>query len=220
MRKASKEFRSKSQRVRSKSKNKWREVFISIGTGNSIFEPNSAQYRVEFAVQITDSQGNGVEGVTVQVGILSDAYYKGFWFFDVPAGAWLQNVTAGPCADEDSNRNGVLDFFPNVPIDEDANFSGRIEAGNVATVVAQSSGSGTFVTDAAGFGIVDVIYPQDHARWVAVTLEAKTSVQGTEFASASSFTLTINGDDVDDENESPPGAISPFGQSGSCLDTQ
>ena len=136
-----------------------REVFISIGTGNSIFEPNTAQYRVEFAIQITDSQGNGVEGVTVQAGILSDEYYKGFWFFDALAGAWFQNVTAGPCADEDGNRNGVLDVFPNVPVDEDTNLSGRIEAGNIATVAAQSTGTGTFITDAAGFGIVDVFYP-------------------------------------------------------------
>ena len=190
-----------------------REVFISIGTGNSIFEPNSAQYRVEFAIQVTDSQGNGVEGVTVQAGILSENYWKGFWFFDLLAGAWFQNVTAGPCADEDVNRNGVLDAG------EDTNLSGRIEAGNVATAVAQSTGTGTFVTDAAGFGIVDVFYPQDHARWVEVTLEATTSVQGTEFASASRFVLPINGDDVDEENEAPPGVISPFGQSGSCLDT-
>jgi hypothetical protein len=197
-----------------------RELFISIGTGNTIFEPNSAQYRVEFAVQITDSQGNGVEGVTVQAGILSNAYYKGFWFYDVVASGWFQNVTAGPCADEDTNRNGVLDYFPNVPVDEDANLSGRIEAGNIATAASQSTGNGTFTTDAAGFGIVDVFYPQDHARWVGVTLEATTSVQGTEFAEASTFILPISGDDVSDEDQAPPGVISPFGQSNSCLDTQ
>jgi hypothetical protein len=191
-----------------------RELFISIGTGNSIFEPNSAAYRVEFAVLVTDSQGNGVEGVTVQAGILSNAYYKGFWSYDAVASAWVQSVTAGPCIDEDiNNRNGVLD--PG----EDLNGSGRIEAGNIATVVSQSSGSGTFTTDAAGFGILDVLYPQEHARWVAVTLEATTSVQGTEFAKASNFLLPINSDDVDDENENPPGQVSPFGSSGTCLDT-
>jgi len=200
-----------------------REVFISIGTGNSIFEPNSAQYRVEFAVQITDAQGNGVPGVTVQAGILSNAYFKGFWFYDVLAAAWFQNVTAGPCADEDVNRNGVLDD-PNPavtgePGEEDANGSGRIEAGNIATVVSQSSGSGTFTTDAGGFGILDVLYPQDHAQWVHVTLEATTSVQGTEFAEASNFLLPISGDDVDDAAQAPPGVISPFGQSGLCTDT-
>jgi protocatechuate 3,4-dioxygenase beta subunit len=191
-----------------------RELFISIGTGNSIFEPNSAQYRIEFAIQVTDSQGNGVEGVTVQAGILSDAYFKGFWFYDALASQWVQNVTAGPCIDEDiNNRNGVLD--PG----EDLNGSGRIEAGNIATVVSQVSGGGTFTTDVGGFGIVDVIYPQEHARWVNVTLEATTSVQGTEFAKASNFVLPINGDDVDDENEVPPGQVSPFGQSATCLDT-
>ncbi len=199
-----------------------RELFISIGTGNSIFEPNTAQYRKEFVVQITDSQGNGVEGVTVQAGILSNSYFKGFWFFDILLGAWVQNVTAGPCADEDANRNGVLDVFPTVPMDEDANMSGRIEAGNIATVAAQGGNGGTFITDAAGFGIVDVFYPQDHAQWVHVTLEATTSVQGTEFAESSNFVLPISGEDVDDENESPPGVISPFGSGGlapTCLDT-
>jgi len=190
-----------------------RELFISIGTGNSIFEPNTAQYRVEFAIQVSDSQGNGVEGVAVQTGILSNNYYKGFWFYDALASAWVQNLTAGPCADEDVNRNGVLDAG------EDFNNSGRIEAGNIATVVAQNGSGGNFVTDAAGFGIVDVIYAQDHARWVEVTLEATTSVQGTEFAKASNFVLPINGDDVDSENEAPPGVISPFGSSASCADT-
>jgi len=193
-----------------------RELFLSIGTGNSIFEPNTAQYRVEFAIQVSDSQGNGVEGVTVQAGILSNSYAKGFWFYDALQSAWVQNITAGPCADEDVNRNGVLDAG------EDFNSSGRIEAGNIATVAAQNGNGGTFISDASGFGIVDVIYPQDHARWVEVTLEATTSVQGTEFAEASNFILPINGDDVSNENQNPPGFISPFGSGGiapTCADT-
>ena len=190
-----------------------RELFISIGTGNSIFEPNTAQYRVEFVVQVSDSQGNGVEGVNVQVGILSDYYYKGFWTYDQVASAWVQILRAGPCADEDVNRNGVLDAG------EDFNGSGRVEAGNVAAAVPQTGSNGTFVTDTGGFGIVDVFYAQDHARWVQTTIEATTSVQGTEFAKASSFILPINGDDVDDENTVPPGVNSPFGVSTNCADT-
>lgn len=190
-----------------------RELFISIGTGNSIFEPNTAQYRVEFVVQVSDSQGNGVEGVNVQVGILSDYYYKGFWTYDQVASAWVQILRAGPCADEDVNRNGVLDAG------EDFNGSGRVEAGNVAAAVPQTGSNGTFVTDTGGFGIVDVFYAQDHARWVQTTIEATTSVQGTEFAKASSFVLPINGDDVDDENTVPPGVNSPFGVSTNCADT-
>ncbi len=194
-----------------------RELFLSIGTGNEIFEPNSAQYRKEFVVQVTDSQGNGVEGVTVQVGLLSDRYFKGFWtYVDDPVNAWVQTVNA-QCIDEDSvpptDRNGILD--PG----EDLNGSMRIEAGNIATAVAQNGVGGTFTSDGGGFGIIDVFYPQEFARWVEATLEATTSVQGTEFAEASQFILPISADDVSSELVEPPGVTSPFGVSLSCLDT-
>jgi hypothetical protein len=192
-----------------------RELFISIGTGNTIFEPNSAQYRKEFVVQVTDSQGNGVSGVPVQVGILSQQYYKGFWQLNAtPPPVWSRIQTVvDPCPDEDVNRNGVLDG------NEDRNLSGRIEAGNVATAVAQGGTGGSFTTDAGGFGVIDVLYPQEFATWVDVTLEATATVQGTESAKASNFRLPINAEDTDDENESPPGVVSPFGRSATCNDT-
>ncbi|HZX22802.1 MAG TPA: Ig-like domain-containing protein [Woeseiaceae bacterium] len=190
------------------------EVFITLGTGNEINEPNQAQYRKEYAVQVTDSQGAGVEGVTVQMRVQSDFYYKGFWFYDNVASQWVQDVTTpGGCEDEDENRNGVLD--PS----EDDNGNGTLEAGNVATVAAQSTGSGTFTTDANGFGIVDVIYPQEFARWVDVTLTAQATVQGTETTETSKFRLPIAASDVTDQNTNPPGNPSPFGQSNSCADT-
>lgn len=189
-----------------------RELFISIGTGNTIFEPNSAQYRKEFVVQVSDSQGNGVEGVTVQSGILSDFYYKGYHTYVDPR--WVPVYSAaGPCADEDVNRNGVLD--PG----EDFNNSGRIEAGNIASVVAQSGTGGTFTTDSGGFGIIDVYYPQEFAYWVDVTLTATTSVQGTEFAESSKFRLPGSAEDFSDEDTDPPGNPSPFGQSDTCANT-
>lgn len=191
-----------------------RELFISIGTGNEIFEPNSAQYRKEYVVQVTDSQGNGVEDVTVSVDILSEAYYKGDWVLNsLATPPWQRNQTAGPCADEDVNRNGVLD--PG----EDFNNSGRIEAGNIATAAPQGGSGGTFQTDVNGFGIIDVFYPQEFATWVDVVLEASTSVQGTEFAEASNFRLPISGEDISDANQEPPGNPSPFGNSDTCADT-
>lgn len=214
------------------------ELFISIGTGNEIFEPNSAQYRKEWVVQVTDSQGNGVEGAAVSLNILSERYSKGFWFFPLGGTAWAQQVEA-TCQDEDTDRDGVLDDAEDglvncngildpgedlnsngiLDFGEDANGSCRIEAGNVATVVDQASGTGTVTTDANGFGIVDVFYAQEFARWVEVTLEAKTSVQGTEFAESTTFFLDIAASDVNNEDITPPGVISPFGQSNNCADT-
>ena len=173
-----------------------RELFISIGTGNEIFEPNSAQYRKEFAVQVTDADGNGVDGVNVQMSILSQQYHKGIWSRP-PTGPWI-NQTFVTCDDEDVNRNGVLD--PG----EDVNLSGQIEAGNIATVSPNN-----VTTDANGFALVDVTYPQEFAFWVTVRLEARTSVQGTEFAEGSTFVLPILADDVAND-QTPPGVVSPF----------
>lgn len=192
-----------------------RELFISIGTGNTVFEPNSAQYRQEYVVAITDSQGNGVENVDVQTGVLSETYWKGHWDNVIsPLIPWVRVPTTIPgCDDEDDNRNGVLD--PG----EDDNLSGRIEAGNVATVVAQGGSAGNFTTNAGGFGIIDIFYAQEFAGWVKVTLEATTSVQGTEFAKSSTFILVGSAEDFDDKTDAPPGVFSPFGTGGSCLNT-
>ncbi|MBT8131150.1 MAG: hypothetical protein KJO35_02685, partial [Gammaproteobacteria bacterium] len=184
-----------------------REVFITIGTGNEIAEPNQAQYQIQFAVQVTDSQGNGVSGVGVVLSLLSEAYAKGNW--QLPAdGPWMQNITIA-CADEDVNRNGILD----ADAGEDFNSSGQIEAGNVAAVVP-----GSVTTDASGFALVDVIYPQEFARWVNVVLEAQTSVQGTESSARSRFVLPIAASDVA-RDTNPPGNPSPFGQIGDCAST-
>ncbi len=174
-----------------------REVFITIGTGNEIEEPNQAQYEIQFAVQVTDSQGNGVAGVTVVLSLLSEQYSKGRWVLPL-TGPWQQDIKA-TCNDEDVNRNGILD--PS----EDFNMSGKIEAGNVAAVVP-----GTVTTDADGFALVDVVYPQQFARWVQVVLEAQTSVQGTESSSNARFVLPIAASDVTRETN-PPGNPSPFG---------
>lgn len=214
------------------------ELFISIGTGNEIFEPNSAQYRKEWIIQVTDSQGNGVEGAAVSLNVLSEQYAKGFWFYPLGGQQWAQQVDV-VCQDEDTDRDGVLDdaedglvncngvLDPGEDLNnngildrgEDFNGSCRIEAGNIATVVDQASGTGTVTTDANGFGIVDVFYAQEFARWVQVTLEAKTSVQGTEFAESTTFFLDIAASDINNEQVTPPGVTSPFGLSTSCADT-
>jgi hypothetical protein len=112
------------------------------------------------------------------------------------------------CADEDFNRNGVLD--PG----EDANASGKIEAGNIA-LVSPSSVS----TDANGFALVSVYYPQEYAYYLQVTLQAQAQVQGTAFSASSTFLLAGIATDFNDLTNSPPGPVSPFGKSNVCTDT-
>ncbi len=55
-----------------------REVFIVIGTGNEIDRAEHlAQYHIEYIVQVTDSNGNGVANVRFRFASCLDAYFKG-----------------------------------------------------------------------------------------------------------------------------------------------
>jgi hypothetical protein len=180
-------------------------LFISLGTGNTIEEPNPAQYRLPFAVQVTDANGNGVAGVNLTMSVLSIRYLKGQRAWN--GSSWLGyagGTPTGICPDEDVNRNGVLDVTPTST--EDANSSGRLEAGNVALVTPSS-----VTTDATGVALIGVVYPQEHAYWLEVTLEARAGVAGTETARATTFLLPGAANDFNREDNAPPGPISPFG---------
>jgi hypothetical protein len=187
-----------------------KEVFISMGTGNDIDEPTLASYRIQFVVFVTDASGNAVSGVPLTMRLLSTRYYKGRRVVPLGAPAWVTQYTiVGGCLDEDrQNHNGVLD--PG----EDFNNSGQLEAGNVATVTPSN-----VVTGTDGSVLVNVTYPQDHAQYVDVQLEASTLVQGTEFSRSSFFNLPIKASDMTNTSASPPGPFSPYGTGTSCADT-
>jgi hypothetical protein len=184
-----------------------RQVFLSIGTGNEIAEPNTAQYKVEYIVQVTDSSGNGVASVPVSLTVLSQTYFKGNRIAaPLPATGWSTSYSVpGGCLDEDVNRNGQLDPA------EDFNASGRLDAGNIATVLPANA-----TTDADGFVLVSVYYPQEYAYYLTVSLSASTTVQGTEYVRSSTFVLTGLSTDFNDATKAPPGPVSPFGTANIC----
>lgn len=184
-----------------------REVFISLGTGNEVEEPNTAQYRLEYVVQVTDASGNGVKDVPISMRILSTRYHKGARVkATAPATGWDTALSAS-CSDEDVNRNGTLDAG------EDNNGSGRIEAGNIATVTSADK------TDADGMVLVYVSYPQEYAYYLDVELSASARVQGSEYVRSLNFRVPGSAPDFASANVSPPGPSSPFGVSATCSDT-
>lgn len=190
-----------------------RQVFVSFGTGNSIEEPNQAQYRTQWAVQVTDSQGNGVSGADVQLSILSRRYWDGVRKWNGKIWETVIGTEALPtagCPDEDVNHNGVLD--PG----EDLNANGKIEAGNIATVVPDTGTASTATTDKNGFALFWVYYPQQYAYWLEVSLTAKLTVQGTEFSETTVFIPDGVSTDFSQETVTPPGVVSPFGSDGVC----
>lgn len=178
-------------------------VSISLGTGNTIEEPNVATYKRVYAVSVLDSSGNAVPGVAVTMSMLSLTYNKGYR--TPTATGWTTTVTA-TCGDEDANRNFVLD--PG----EDFNGDGKLTVGPIASV------TGSVTTDSKGQATVDVIYPQEWAYYLRVRLAAKTTVQGTEFARSVDFTLDGTATDFNDPKVAPPGMESPAGIAAVCTD--
>lgn len=199
---------------------------ISLGTGNDLFEIGTATFAKEWTIFVLDANGNAVENKGVQVSIRSVNYKKGVLGV-VSAGGdefWAK-VAEAVCPDEDADLNGILDPA------EDLNTSGQLEAGNIALVApvpasadpddpcsdAGAQGqSATVTTNGVGQARVCVFYPQSFNLWLDARIQAKASVQGTEFAKSQTFELEALAADINNTNASPPGVISPFGPDADC----
>ncbi len=84
---------------------------ISLGTGNSILEPNQTTYQLPYAVIVTDSLGNPAPPETqfrLSVRVLN--YAKGIHVFGNPNPVWAPVYSTTPaCRNEDIDLDGVLD---------------------------------------------------------------------------------------------------------------
>jgi uncharacterized repeat protein (TIGR01451 family) len=193
-------------------------LFITLGTGNKLTNPNETAYQMPWDVQVTDAAGQPAPPNTVfRLQVISKAYQKGAFLsvnclppwvpsYTIPAPSLRASFGAG-CPNEDINGNGILD--PG----EDADNSGGLDPGNVVSVPA------TLPLDVDGKAQFNLTYPQDHAFWVQVTLRAIASVAGTESVKETSFVLPGLADDYSDCDVSPPGQISPYGTGSSCAST-
>jgi hypothetical protein len=213
-------------------------VFLSLGTGNKISAilPTDTQYELPYTVQAVDSSGNGVNGVTVTFSVVSLGYGKGtlgwngkIWLpgggiattfsadgnFATDHAIGIASVIAGldACNTEDPNNDGIEDDDYNA--DKGTKQPGQpiIFPGQV---VSTDVGSG--VTANGGTAAVNLIYPKDHADWVAVRLTATATVQGSQSSTSVDFWLPGAAADYNQQNVSPPGPVSPYGQANTCSD--
>lgn len=190
-----------------------RELFVSLGTGNEIIEFDSETYNKKYSVFVTDVDSTPQEGVSLKVSAIPHNYKKGQWVKVFQDGNFLQWAAAvsATCANEDTNKDGILD------VGEDINGDGILTPGNIVAA------AGDLVTDENGQATIDILYPQSYAQWSDIDLIVTATVTGTESHEQTRFTLTVNSNDVNKEDVNPPvqgiGLDSPFGSSASCSST-
>jgi hypothetical protein len=217
-------------------------VFLSLGTGNTISSLNATQYSMPYTVQAVDSAGNPVSGITVTFTVNSVGYIKGCRLWNLvgtcggnnPAasgtGAWeVASDTAGEeqadgaatyvssdfgyildggdgCASMDPDNNGILEDDYNPP--NKVIWPGQVVSTDVGSGVTATNGTAT----------VNLIYPKDHAGYVAAELTATATVQGTASSTFQTFWLPVLAADVSSPTLEPPGPFSPYGMGALCSD--
>jgi Bacterial Ig-like domain (group 1) len=192
-------------------------VFLSLGTGNTV-DPSfsTTQYRLTYSVQAIDNAGHGIDNVGITFVVTSLGYIKGarVWggtSWDVapstvhgdPFDYSLQGVDG--CRNEDVNSNGILDAG------EDYNVNLKLDPGLVASTDVSSA-----TTANGGSASVKLIYPRDHADYVAVRLTAISTVSGTESSTSTDFWLPALAADVNTQTTAPVGPASPYGIANTC----
>lgn len=205
-----------------------REVFIALGTGNSIIDLDETTYNKQYSVFVTDIDSNPIKDVELTVSAIPKTYYKGSWeriYEGSEFKTWKAVrviVSSDPipvrslvekfaCLNEDINLNGILDAG------EDTNGDGLLTPGNVVNIAGST---GSIVTDEQGRAILDILYAQSFGHWIDLDLIVSAKVNGTESYTIATFTLPVNANDLNDEDVTPPTSsietIAPFGQAGSC----
>lgn len=218
-------------------------VFLSLGTGNTVIAyvpPNSpagtpsVQYELPYSVQAVDNAGHGVNNVPISFTVTSLAYLKGFMVWNganwqaAPSTSQPTTTSVGPppviapstdpdaylvtgiagCASEDVNNNGILTTGPG---GNDYNSNGKLDPGLVAATDIPNA-----TTSNGGSVSLNLIYPKDHAYWVAIRLTATATVAGTQSSTSADFWLPGAAIDYGTKTTAPPGPNSPYGQAPTC----
>jgi hypothetical protein len=173
---------------------------VTIGSNGLIVIPTAnLTYQRKFVILVVDASGRAKANVDIVPSVDIIRYWKGF--YDNP-GAWTENENIGGCANEDGNRNGVLESV------EDINHSKSIEPRKSDVAI---SIEGTGKTDSAGTATVVIEYPQNVASWAQIKiLVSATGVSGTEGRATWTEVLPVPSAALTSKS-SPPFVASPYG---------
>lgn len=185
---------------------------VTIGTNATIIV-GTLTYTKQFNVSVVDSSGAAMAGVNVVASVDLPFYRKGS--YAAGTGGWgktggLPTGDNAICANEDGNRNGVLEAG------EDVNVNGALEPRKADVRVRLLSSK----TDASGSAVLEVTYDQDHGSWVdAVITVSASGIAGTEGRAVYNLSpVPVDAAQVRNTSATPAFVRSPYGTSASCLD--
>ncbi|MDN4501192.1 Ig-like domain-containing protein [Alteromonadaceae bacterium BrNp21-10] len=193
---------------------------LSFGTGSTIQIPEDkpSSYIKEFAVYVSDSDGNAVNNVNLTVSLSPEKFVddgefrKGYWQWNPTIEIWEAIVTAH-CVTEDQNDNGLRDG-EGTPMDEDINQDGDLTPGIVGVIRFKNGSSST---DISGSATLEWEYPKEFAVWTDMVITVLGSSTGSESQETQKYTLPIAAIDINTQAIPPP--ANPYGSGPNCTDT-
>lgn len=181
---------------------------VSIGT-NELIIVNELTYAKKYIVSVVDSAGRAKADVDLVVSLDLTNYRKGF--YTLVGDAWTKvGGDAAVCANEDTNRNGVLE------VGEDLDNDARLDPGKSDVSVSLLHAK----TRADGTAELQILYAKSFGSWVDAKITvAASGVAGTEGrAIAVVAPVPVDTASIKNKDVAPAYQVSPYGVVGDCAD--
>ena len=159
-------------------------------------------YGLPITVLVTDNNGNPIPGQKVNLGIYPTQFRTGYWqeTTDVEGKKTYVPIVTGVFANEDVNRNGILD-----PGEDSVIANNMLDPGNVGSIPSE------VITDENGLASFEIVYAKSYGIWVDMEVSALTQVSGSE-TMARLDPVTLGWVYKEDGTPDLPVIDSPFGQ--------
>jgi len=176
---------------------------------------DSTSYQQAFSVQVTDSGGHAMTGVTVSYKVIPTTYLVGEFTGGPPWLNYVYTTGASPnpivpfsCPNEDINTSNTLNDF-GAGGTEDQNGDGQLTP-RAATLELVEQSTGSAVTDQWGRAHFYLQYGKNFAYWVTYAMTFQVSVEGSEGRTTYTGRTAATVDDVNSAG-TPSWLTSPYG---------
>lgn len=186
---------------------------VSIGTNAEIIV-NSLTYAKQFVVSVNDAAGIAVSDVNLVASVDLTNYRKGQYIIQACVTGWCKSGSVAPygdnavCANEDRNRNGVLDAG------DDTNNDGQLWPRKADVIIRMLQNK----TGVDGTAILQIEYAKDHGSWIDALITVSASgVSGSEGrASYLALPIPVEINALINATTPPAFVVSPYGRSTDC----